>query len=230
MKSSLLLLFTFLLVKHSFTQDTSFIIEAGKKVNDVIPAKMQYQYREFLNGKVFFRDGNVFEGKLNYSRLMDEMQYTTEGGDTLALDNEPTVKFVCIDKDTFCFDHGFVMLIKGNDAIKLAIKHGFRLVDMKKAAGYDMMSSTSSVSSVSSLNDGTISHQLTVKGQMKLSEVAQYYFGNKYGHFVLATKKNLIDLSPHCMQLKHFLKANHINFSKRNDLERVVSFLGEGCK
>ena len=215
MKPLFLLSFIFLLSKHSPGQDTVFIVDAGIKVNDLLPSNVLYQYTEFLNGKVFYRNGIVFDGKLNYNRLMDEMQFISEKGDTLALRNEPTIRFVFIDKDTFYWDRGFVMSVKNSGTLKLAAKQGFKIVDIKsKAAAYDMMSSTSSVSSLSSFNDGTVSYELAVKGKMQLSETTKYYFGNKYGHFVLANKKNLLDLFQACaVQINRFVRKNKIDFS-----------------
>lgn len=231
MKSLFLIMFIFFLVKPSSAQDTSYIIEAGTKANNVIPPKAQYQYPEFLYGKVFFRDGSISEGKLNYSRLMDEIQFITEKGDTLALNNEPTIKFVCIDKDTFCFDQGFIMLVVSYNLVRLGMKQGFRFADKRKAAGYDMMSSTSSVSSLSSFNARNGFYELVVMEQTILVTFTEYYFGDKYNHFVPATKNNLIELFPGCTaQIKSFLKKNDIDFAKRIDLERVMDFLDRSCK
>ena len=156
MKSILTFLFAFVLNGYLFCQDSIFVINAGVKVNDVIPAEASYHYKDFMSGKVVFRDENVSEGKLNYSMLMDEMHFINERGDTLAVDNEPTISYVSIDKDTFYFDKGYFMLIKNYQSIKLCIKQGFRFGDRKKKAAYGMESSTSSVSSYNSLNDGRI--------------------------------------------------------------------------
>jgi hypothetical protein len=154
MKPLFSLLLAFLMTEYSSSQDSVFIINAGVKVNEVIPAKTKYLYKEFSNGKVYFRDGNISEGRLNYSRLMDEMHFMSESGDTLALDNEPTIRIVVINKDSFYFDEGYFMLVKSNQVLKLWVKQGFRFGDKKKTAGYDMTSSTSSVTSYSSFNDG----------------------------------------------------------------------------
>jgi hypothetical protein len=215
---------------HSIAQDTAFIVNAGQKVNDVIPIKDQYHYAEFLNGKVFYRDGGVTEAKMNYNRLTDEMLFIGHGGDTLALANEATIKFISIKKDTFYFDQGYILLVGSNNVSKLGAKQGFKLVDKKKEAAYDLPSSSASVSSFSSFNDGKISHPLKMNQQSVFIKYTQYYFRDKYDHFVLATRKNLVELFPKCeQQLKKFHKKNRINFTKEVDLKNVITFMDSHC-
>lgn len=212
--------------KVSFTQDTSFIVGAGARPGEIIPAKDIYQYPAFLRGNVFFRDGTVSEGKMNYNRLTDEMLFVDQNGDTLAIDNKPTIRFIWIEKDSFYFDQGYIRLLKGGTVVKLGVKEGFKPGDKRKQAGYDMMSSASSVSSFSSLYDGKRMYPLEVKEQTIVFKTTLYYFGDRYHHFVLATKKNLVALFPnYSVQLNRFCNKNKVDFSSRRDLERVVSFL-----
>lgn len=230
MKPLFWLMMCLVLPKHSFTQDTSFVASAGTKPGDVIPAKDIYQYATFLSGKVFFRDGTVSEGKMNYNRLTDEMLFMDQNGDTLAIDNEPTIRFVRIEKDSFYFDQGYIRLLKGGNVVKLGAKQGFKPGDKRKQTGYDMMSSASSVSSSSSLDDGKRSYPLEVKEQTVVFRTTLYYFGDRYYHFVLATEKNLLALFPqYSVPLNTFCKKNKIDFSSRRDLERVMSFLVNSC-
>ena len=230
MKSLLTLLFAFVLNEYSFCQDSFFVINAGAKVNDVIPAKASYHYKDFVRGKVVFRDGNVSEGKLNYNKLMDEMHFINERGDTLAIDNEPTISYVSIDKDTFYFDRGYFMLIQSNQSIKLCVKQGFRFGDRKRKAAYGLESSTSSVSSYSSFNDGRIVRPLEVNEQTTLYKFADYYFADKYNRFVLANKNALIEILPECKkQIKEFYKTDKIDFQNKNEIEKLFEFMDGSC-
>ena len=220
----------FLNSDHSFAQDTPIVVNAGAKLNDVILLRDLFQYPEFLNGEVLFRDGKVTKARLNYNRLTDEMIFISGRGDTLALDNEHTIKFISIDKDTFYFDQGYILLIKSNKVLKLGIKQGFKLVDKKKETAYGLPSSSGSVSSYSSYDNGKMLHHLKVNEQATIIKVTQYYFGDKYNRFVFATKKNLIDLFPECeSQLKTFCKKNKIDFTRKIDLEKAVTFLYITC-
>ncbi len=232
MKFLFVTLLTISFSQYCCAQDTMFVANGGTRLKDVVPAKYLYQYPQFLRGKVCYRDETVSEGLMNYNMSVDEIHFIGERGDTLALSDEATIKFVCIDKDTFCFDHGFMMLIAGNDEVKLAAKRGLKIIDMKsKEAGYDGKSRTTSAATFSSFDDGIISHDLVVGGQLQLSGATRYYFGNKYGHFVLATKSNCLELFHSCAaSLKRFISKNNVDFAKRNDLERVIMFLKENCR
>lgn len=216
--------------ERSFAQDTSFLVNAGTKLNDMFPVKHLFHYPEFLAGKVFFRDGKVSEARMNYNRLTDEMLFIGKTGDTLALDNEPTIKLICINDDTFYFDKGYVMLVRSNDVVKLGMKRGFKQGDKRKETGYDMMSSASSVSSLSSLYDDKRIYSLEVKEQALVFSVTAYYFSDKYNHFVPATEKNLADLFPEYTRLlNEFCKKNRIDFDRIRDLQTVMSFLSGTC-
>lgn len=217
--------------QEAFAYDTSFVVKAGTKLNDAIPARYVYRYAEFLPGKVVFRDGTVSEARMNYNRLTDEMHFINRPGDTLALADEPTVRFICIGKDSFCFDRGYVLLVKSDSDVKLGMKQGFQLGDRKRPTGYDMMSSTSSVTGLSSLHDGRKLYELEVKEQVLVTTVTQFYFGDKYNHFVFATGKNLRGLFPECKRpIEEFCKKSGIDFGKREDLESVVSFMAGSCR
>lgn len=211
-------------------QDTSLTVGATTKLNQVIPAHQQYQYLNFFDGKVQFKDGKVSVAKMNYNILTDEMHFITAGGDTLALDNEPTINFVCVAKDTFYFDNGYIMLVNSVGLLKLGVKQRFRIVDKKKQAGYDQMSSSSSVSNLSSYDDSRSLRQLNVEEQLTIIKVSQFYFSDKFNHFVLATQKNLAEIFPNCdEQLKKFCKENKIDFARGRGLLELVSNFPRVC-
>lgn len=216
--------------QQSFVRDTSFVVNAGTKLSDAIPAAYLFHYPGFLDGKVFFRDGKLSEAKMNYNRLTDEMLFIAKSGDTLAIANEPTVRLICIEKDSFYFDRGYILLVKSNGAVQLGVRQGFQPGDRRRPTGYDMMSSTSSVTSLSSLHDGKKLYELEVKEETSFSTVTQFCFGDKYNHFVPATEKNLVDLFPDCAgALKQFCKKNNVSFRRKEDLEAVISFLTTSC-
>jgi hypothetical protein len=217
--------------QRSLVQDTSLMVSAGTILNNVLPAKNTFHYSEFLPGKVYFRDGRIAEANMNYNRIMDEMQFINRTGDTLALSDEPTIRVICIEKDSFYFDRGYVLLVETNDAVKLGVKHGLKLGDKRKPTGYDMMSSTSSVTSLRSLLDGRRLYNLEVKEQTLISTFTQYYFGDKFNRFIPATKKNLLSMFPqYANPIKKFCKSNGIDFSKKEGLKTVVSFISDSCR
>jgi hypothetical protein len=222
------LLFFSLLYKISlFSQDTSFItVKAGQHITDVFTTADIFYYPQFTYGKVFFKDGNTAEAKMNYNRLLDEMHFIDPKGDTLALANEKTIKFITLGKDSFYHNEGYLRRVSGNNVGKLAVKQVWRFADKKKASAYNITSSVSSISSRSSYYDGRRFHNLAVKEDIVLSKVEQYYIGDKYNRFVLAGKKNLLMLFPKEQnRIDMYLKENKVHFSNKEDLEKIVQFL-----
>ncbi len=69
-------------------------------------------------------------------------------------------------------------------------------------------------------------YDLVVDEDIVLKKIEQFYLGDNYNHFVLANKKNLLMLFPKEQQrIEAYLKENKINFTNKDDLEKMVRFL-----
>jgi hypothetical protein len=222
-------LFPLLLLCHCnlFAQkNATIIVKAGNTIKESVPTIDLYEYPQFINGTIFFRDGNSSGAAMNYNRFLDEMQFITAKGDTLTLINEKNIRFINIVKDTFFYDQGYIKLINSTVNVKLGIKEMLGIIDKKKIGGYGMSSSTTAIDSYSSYNDGMQYYNITVMQDLVLAKKAQYYIGDVYNHFVLASKKNVINLFPKQEQaVIRYLKENTIVFNNKEDLEKLVQFL-----
>ncbi len=229
MKVLPILLFIMLLQGNLFAQKkTSIVVKAGNNIKDVVPITEIFEYPQFISGRVFFKDGQNSGAKMNYNRLVNEVQFIDSKGDTLAVANENTIQFVAIEKDTFYYDGGFLKLLDGSKAVKLAVKQILKVGDKQKMGGYDMATSTSAISSYKSFYDGRQFYNLSVREDIILLKVTQYYIGDKYNNFVSANKKNVMKLfSKHQNVLQKYLKDNLIDFEKKEDLEKLVQFLNQ---
>jgi len=231
MRTLVCLLLILLLSERSITQDSSFVINAGTRIDDAIPAKDLFEYPEFLTGKVFFRDGRIVEARMNYNRFTDEMFFIRGNGDTLVLDNEETIRLINIEKDSFYFSRGFILLVESNNSMKLGVKHGFRLADKRKSVSYDMMSSISSVQNIRSIEEAGARHRLVAKEQIVLFKTVQYYFGDKFDHYVPANQKNLAKMFPACNgEIKNYCSKNKIDFGKKADFDMLLPFIASTCR
>jgi hypothetical protein len=55
-----------------------------------------------------------------------------------------------------------------------------------------------------------------------------YYLGDKYNHFILANKKNLIKLFYRKQdEIEDFLRANRIDMTRLEDLVTLMGFLNK---
>jgi hypothetical protein len=214
----------------SFSQEVSFVVPAGSRINDAIPAKHLYQYPDFISGKVFFRDGSVSEAPMNYNRLTDEMLFISQSGDTLAIDNEPIIRVLVINKDSFFFDNGYIMLLSSHEGLRLGVKHTLKITEKRKTSGYDMESTASSISSYRSFTDGMRMYELKVKEDAIIAEHSLYYFGDRFNHFELATQKKLLELFPDCQAaIRKFCRKNAVDYGNQNSLSELMSFVGKSC-
>lgn len=227
-----LLLWLLILIGYSdlSAQDSTLVtIKAGNRVRDILRPADIYSYPEFTNGKVFFRDGSKAVGKMNYSRLVDQMLFIDHKGDTLALANEVTIKFIAVDRDTFFFDEGYIRLITDYGDVKLAEKQIWVVADTRKIGTHNRSTTTVAVTSLSSYTDETArakSYDLIINEDMVIRRETHYYFGDEYNRFARAGKKRLLLLFPkEELSLENYLKENKVNFDKRDDLEKLAQFL-----
>ena len=230
MKPLLLLLLILMGYADLSAQDSTFVtIKAGNRVNDVLTPAEIYYYPEFTSGKVFFRDGSKAMGKMNYTRLFDQMLFISPKGDTLALADEKNIKFITIDQDTFYFDEGYVRLILNKGDVKLAEKQIWVVADVRKIGTHNKATSTVAITSLDSYTDRASrakSYDLLINEDMLIRKETQYFFGDKYNHFVRSGKKKLLLLFPKEQPgIENYLKENKVDFDKKDDLERIAQFI-----
>jgi hypothetical protein len=229
MKVPLLLIIGLLLAATAPAQNSNtLLVKAGTTIKESIPPAELYHFAAFRTGKVYFKDGRSAAGLMNYHRLLDELQFINSKGDTLAVDNEPTIELVVLDRDTFYYDGSFIKLLHANGDTKLGVKQWLKLIDRQKTGGYDQPSTTSAITAFSSYDDGRRLYDLVVREDLILNRELQYYFGNKFNRFVPVTRKNVYDLFPkHEAALTEYLKTEKVDFKKGSDLQKLFTFLAQ---
>ena len=210
----------------AYAQDSTIIIKAGTSFNESVSITDLYEYPQFVYGKVFFKLGDSSSARLNYSRFLDEMHFIDLKGDTLNIAYPGTIKFIRISNDLFYYDNGYVKLIKDNNIIKLAAKQTLRMSGKNKIGAYNTASTTSAIDSYSSLTIDHKNYNLTPRVDFILTKKIEYYFGDKYNHFVLANKKNILRLYPKQEgAVTAYLKENNVDFNKPEAIEKLFQYL-----
>ena len=232
MKALLLLLFILIGYCGLSAQDSIVTIKAGNKVRDVLTPADIFYYPQFTSGKVFFRDGRKAMAKMNFTRLYDQMLFINPKGDTLAVADEKTIKFIIVDQDTFYYDEGYVRIIVDYGDVKLAEKQIWVVADTRKIGTHNKSTSTVAITPLSNYTDDGIarakSYDLLINEDMVIRKETQYYFGDKNNHFVRAGKKKLLLLFPkEQLSLENYLKENKVNFDNKDDLEKIAQFLSQ---
>jgi hypothetical protein len=232
MKALLLLLFILIGYFGLSAQDSTLVtIKAGNKVENVLTPADIFYYPQFIYSKVFFKDGTVADPYMNYNRLYDQMLFIGTKGDTLALDDEKTIDFIVNDWDIFYYDAGYLRLIADDSIIKLAEKQVWVVADVRKIGTHNTPKNTVAITSLSSFTNGqdaAKSKDLILNEDILLRKETQYYLGDKYNHFVRASKKRLLNLFPKEQRsIENYLQENKVNFDKKEDLEKLALFLRE---
>src|SRR4051812_23954483 len=130
MRNYLLTIFSIMLCGHYvFAQTDRWTIKPGENIDTALPAYVKFHYPRFTQGSVFFRDGTRSDALLDYNLLTEEMQFIAPKGDTLAVTNESTIKYIAIGSDTFFYDKVYMRLIAGNITAKLAKKEDLAVSD-----------------------------------------------------------------------------------------------------
>jgi hypothetical protein len=216
-----------LLSVQSFSQEPVKAVKADEDISQVFTVKDLYRYPQFMQGKVFFRDGSVVEAKLNYHRLFEQVMYISNN-DSLAVGNPEIIKVIVIDKDSFYYNNGaYYELVNSYKSIQLARKQILQQVDEQKTGLYGQ--SYTNNSTVSNKNYYTVDGKphLNVGESTLFSQKTEYYISYKNGDFVSATKKNVEKLfSDNSKQVKEYVKNNSVDFTKEEELKKLLVFIG----
>lgn len=200
---------------------TVYRIKAGQELGEVMKFNDVYRYPAFQFGTVIFRDDKQATALLNYNLLSGEMDFVNRDRDTMALNNEQTIRFVLIDPDTFYYaDKGFIRQLAAFGNYKLGKRDVITLADSKKIGAYGFPAAAG-IESYSSWK----SFRLKMKVDLTLIKQSIYYFSNR-NQFLQATRKNLLKVFPKReIPITNYLNEHAVDFTKENDLLRLFSFL-----
>jgi hypothetical protein len=230
MKSLLLLFFILIGFTDLLAQDSTRVtVKTGERIEDVLKPSDIFFYPQFIYSKILFKDGKVADPYMNYNRLYDQMLFINEKGDTLALTDVKNIEYIVNDWDIFFYNGGYLRLIADDTVIKLAEKQVWEVADVRKMGTFNTPTNTVAITSVgyfSNGQDAAKSKELIMNAETVLRKETQYYFADKYNHFVRASKKKLLDFFPKDEQrIENYLKENKVNFDKKADLEKLCQFL-----
>ncbi len=232
MRISLLAIFI-VFAKFACAQDaTTIFIPADENVSNVLTPQKIFRYPEFINGKIFFKNGTMTQALLNYNYLIGEIEFISPKKDTLAIgkDQMPTIKKILIDTTTFFYNRGYVELVMENTVGKLLKNEKFNVVKREKIGGYNQPSSTTAIDSYDNFNPtyGIPELNLKIRENITLVLKTDYFFGNDYDLVLPANKKNIYKVYPAKKdRIDKYLKDNPVNYSNLSDLEKLLTDLAQ---
>jgi len=205
-------------------QEKKYIVNPGEKVLEAIP--VLYRYPEFRLGTVALKNGTAAHVKLNHNSWYSEMQFINPGkGDTISLAEERHIAYVAIETDTFYFDETWLELMANNGTAKLAKRRLMEMTNKQKLGameipGFDAIETYTKFTGSQHMKD------LVAKERLTFTERFSYYFGDRFNHFSKANKKSLLNLyRSEEKKIEQWLNENKIDFSKEEDLKRLLVYL-----
>lgn len=205
--------------------EKGYLVRAGEVPTKVLPQHAMYLLPAFREGVLFLKNGKVFKNQFNFNFLYNEAHFIGAKNDTLSVKDPLLIKTLMIDSMVFYFDNGYLREFFKAGKFKLAMKQQMVQV-ANKAKDYDVNSGASEVNYYVSTIDNIELYRLKADKDVLFKQQFFYYIGDVFGDFLKATKKNF----NHYFSKKNitgFIKENHINFNKAEDLEALLKFCVE---
>jgi hypothetical protein len=226
MKKTVISICSFLLLTTCLSAQKSepVTVKAGTRVEDYFPFQERYRYPEFIDGKVFFRNGAYAATKLNYNFLIGEMEYI-QLKDTLSLDNTADIMLIAIAKDTFYYDKGYLEQIF-NGQVKVALKQYIKLKEVQKKDSYGSSGSNSATDSYSTIQTAGQTYKLVINQDRVFQKMSEFYLATPSSGFVPFSKKKVMQLFPRKKDaIQDYLKSNKVDFDSKEELIRFAEYL-----
>jgi hypothetical protein len=200
-------------------------IKAGQNPETAFSPNGFYRYPSFNEGTVYMKNGDQTIVRMNYHMLNEEMQFISTNGDTFALADPFSLKFIVLDSGMYYYSDGYLEVIHNHDVLKLARK--LRLnVRTEKIGAYGQASPSGSIRTPNRLILGNMGKDLTINQDLLIQKDYSYYWVDKYTTVLKATKANLLKLLPADKKLSidEYLKNNKIDFNKEADLKKLLQY------
>jgi len=185
-------------------------------------------FPQFEKGIVTFKNGTQSSALLNYNMMQQEMVFQNTDSTILAIANPSEVLVVVIGERRFLSGSSKGDFYEEIQAGKgsFFIQRKAEMISAGKAAGYGGYSQTSSITSYGSYhtNDGTYT-QLKTDEKFKLKIDVGYYlrFDNSFKKFFSAKTLGKL-FKDHEAEIEEFAKEQSTDFSKADDISRIVEY------
>lgn len=229
MRKGMLYAFLLLSAPAAAQQDKTYTVNSIRDNREEV-IRDAYRYPQFRPGAVVFNDGSVTPARLNYHRLSDQVLFIAPKGDTLALAEPATFKYVVIGTDTFYMqDKGYLERLTHYVGVNLARKGTIVLAGRERKGAYGTYSSTIATDAKAYYSaDGSRITHLQVDVNDIYRAKTRYFLSDRYNNFFPATKKNFYNLFfRQEARLRDYLEANKVNFYREEDLLQLMTFLQE---
>lgn len=229
MKSWLLSLFFLLYATFTFAQNTPKVYRTknGSNISKNIPYQEQYQFEEFLPGKVYFRNGRVANARLNYNLFYGEVEFIDQKKDTLLLNDKDLMDSIQIGREIFYYlpKEGHLREIKNFGKVKLGEKLVLSVLDNERESAFNHYSATSAISNYKTFSNQNGSQWMKPTDKVVFKRKADNFFIDRNQRFYVPSKSVVFKLfRDNNAEINDFIKKENINFLNQSDLIRLLDF------
>jgi hypothetical protein len=203
-------------------------VEAEEDISQAIDQVDQYRFKDFVKGKVYFKNGRSSTARLNYNLLYDAILFIDKKGDTLSLAEPEKVNYVAIQYTIFYYDKGYFEIIADYPSVKLAYKQVLKVSNREKIGGYGQQTNTSAIDNYSTVSNGNQTFNLKVNENVIFSKKAFYYLLDQNNRFSPANKRNIIKIFPkkHKKSIVQFIDDHETDFKNEQSIKSLLQFCG----
>jgi len=181
----------------------------------------QFLFRNFNNGKVIMKNGQVNEAMLNYNTLTEKMVFI-QGNKYLDLTNLNMVDTVILDSHKFIPAGKFFYEVLFQGHISLFARHQGKLKGRPGAYGKTSDASSNYYLSNISIRQGE--GDLSLPQEYFVEPRTDYLVSKNNEWFEFYSEKFLNIFPEKSTEIKNFIKENRIRTDKTEDLIRLVAW------
>ena len=226
-KTLLFLTCSLFFVVQLFAQSGDIVrIKAGEDPAKKYSPHGFYRFPNFSEGEAVFKDGGTTKAKFNYHLLNEEMQFISANGDTLAMAEPFSTKYITVDSNLYYYSDGYVEVIENRESLKLARRVKLD-VKWEKIGAYGQPSPSGSIRTPSRILLGNnVGSNLTLNQDIIIQKDYTYFWLDKYGTVLKATKANLLKFLPPDTKavVEGYLKKSPVDFRNEPDLRRLFQY------
>lgn len=203
------------------------VVKAGDNIAEAMGPAGYFRFPKFTEGILVLKNGLKSRGAFNYNIMNGEMQYIDSKGDTMAIAVPEDIAEITVGENTrFIYaNKSYLEILSSAPQAKLAKKLKVTVENDKKG-GYGQSSQTSSQDQYTQFTSD--SRVVYLSYDLALTKRISYYWLDNKNDPQPATKKNALRLVVKDNQgkLETFIEENKINFTKDEDLRKLLTFAG----
>ena len=225
-KNTLLLIIAVMSAVPLFAQGDIVRIKPGEDPAVAYSPHGFYRFPAFTDGVAFFKNGTKTTARFNYHMFNQEIQFITFNGDTLAVADPFSIKYLTIDSVIFYFSDGYLEVIENNENLKLATRVRLE-AQWEKIGAYGQASPSGSIRNPNKLILGNNGKDLSLNQNMLIRKDFTFFWVDKFGTAFKANKANLFKITAPDSRsaIEDYLKHHKTDFTKEVHLRKLVQYI-----